>query len=519
MKNKALYVSIGVIVALGGLVAGASAYTGRAVTSRMSQQTAELDKLLPGLRVEEKISRGLFSSTRDLKIQVGCMPLPAADGKSLDKTTPIEARWRDTIHHVPFLRGQRSVATIDSELAVSSKEVEQVFGNRAPLTVHTQIDLDGGFDSDAKLASFKFAPKPGDELEFSGLTLRMKGKIPEGAGTFAYTGSTEPITLNAKGSDGTFTVALGKTDLTGSMLFDSTALSLLRPYEQEARISEMTARVEAPARDGAAPMNYSFSAQGVSGKAESKIANDLWSYTSRVQGRIEAEGFVIDKFEMASAIRNLHVPTADKLQQAFMSHAFSCDPAQSSDNPLAEFEALADTAFELLPHNPEYQMGPIAIELGGKRAELSYTLGVRGVAAGTPPPPMMELAMKHGYASAEAKLHLGLIDQLAAWGQKLAATAAGPHQQRQAAAKDGPDASAMMARAMLDGFVQQGFLERDGETVRGRVEVETGAFKLNGRPFELPDFGLDMDAMKSLMEAGGPLGDVGEPADKPTQDL
>jgi hypothetical protein len=61
---------------------------------------------------------------------------------------------------------------------------------------------------------------------------------------------------------------------------------------------------------------------------------------------------------------------------------------------------------------------------------------------------------------------------------------------------------------MIDGFVEQGFLERDGDSVHGRIELDAGAFKLNGKPFKLPDLGAlgapDLNAVKTLMQAGGP---------------
>jgi Bacterial protein of unknown function (DUF945) len=504
MKNKALYILIAAIFTLGAGVAGASAYTGRAVTTRLSQQTAQLDKLLPALHVEEKISRGLFNSTRDVKFQLGCVPVPAADGKSLDKTAPIEVHWRDTIRHVPFFSGQGSgVARIDSELFVAAAGVEQLFGTQTPLTIRTHVDFDSRFDSDAKLAPLKLSPKPGDELEFSGLTLRMKGKLPDAAGKFSYTGSTEPLRMSAKASDGSFTATVGRMDLTGTMVLDPTASTFVLPYENETRISDMTFQVGAPASDGAAATSFTFAVRAVTGTVESKVANDLWSNSNRVHGRLEMESFVIDKFEMGSALRNVHAPTLSKLMQTWMSRSFSCDQTQLSDNPMAELEALGADAFALLPHSPEYQVGPIAIELGGKRAELSYTVGVHGIAAGSPPPPIMQLLLKHAYARAEAKLHLGLIDQLAAWGHTLGATAGAAAMP--SAPQGTPDANALMARAMIDGFVKQGFLEREGESVRGRIEVDAGTFKLNDRPFQLPDLpglgAVDMNAVKSLMQA------------------
>ncbi|HKU42385.1 MAG TPA: DUF945 family protein [Polyangiales bacterium] len=502
MKNKAAYIAIGVVLLLGAATAGASAYTGRAVTSRLSQQTAQVGKLVPELHVEEKIEPGLFRSSRQVKLQLGCAPLPAADGQGVTRSESIEVYWRDVVHHVPFLSARGKVASIDSELVIVSAGVEQLFGTRAPLTVHTNIDLQGRFESDAKLVAFKVAPKPGDELEFSGLSMHVTGSFPDGAGTFSYAGNSAPTRIRAKAEDGDFTASLGRMDLKGNLLIDPAAATFLLPYHSEARIGDMTVQVAGPARDGGAPLSFQLAVSGVTATADSKIADGLLSNTNHVQGSVKLDSFAIDKFEMASALNNLHVPTLTKLTRTWLSRSLSCEAQQSPEELLKQFDELAKSAFELLPYAPEYKVGPIAIELGGKRAELVYTVGVRGVAAGGAPD-VTELMTKHAYANAEAKLHLGLVDQFAAWASKLGASTLGRNQQV-ALQQAGPDPAAMMARGMIEGFVQQGFLERDGETVRGKVEYAEGAVKLNGRPFELPDFGADLGAMKSLLAADQP---------------
>jgi hypothetical protein len=238
------------------------------------------------------------------------------------------------------------------------------------------------------------------------------------------------------------------------------------------------------------------------------MSRELWSYSSNLQGRLETQGVVIDKFEVGSALRNVHAPTVTKLTEAWMSRGFSCDQAQPLEEPLAQLEPLAASAFELLPYGPEYQMGPLSLELGGKRAEVSYVVGIHGVAPGSAAPPFMQLVMDHAYARAEAKLHLGLVDSLAGWAQSLRASTDGtaPRNVPVAATQGAPDAGARMARALIDGFVQQGFLERDADFVRGRIEVDAGTFTLNGRPIELPDldgFGADADAVRSLIQTAG----------------
>lgn len=506
MKNEARYVVVVVaVIVLGAGVAGASAYTGRAVTTRLSEQTAVFNRLFPQMPLEEHVEHGLFRSTRAIEVRVGCLPMRGAGGQAAEKSAPLTVLWRDTIHHVPFMsaRGRRA-ARIDSELEIRSAGAQQVFGTRTPFTMRTDIDFDGQFESDAKLAHFQLAPKPGDELVFTGIAMHLQGTLPKGAGRFSYTGNIEPIRVGAKTDDGDFSASVGKIELSGSADIDPDTVSVLVPYRTETRIAALTMQVAAPARDGLPATRFDVALRGVVGTAESKVVGDLFSMSSRVQGSLETSGFSVDKFELASSLRNLHEPTFAKLTAMLMNRGFSCDPSPSLADPMAEVEALATMAAEFLPYDPEYEVGPIVLERAGKRAELSYMVAVRGIAKGVVPPPLLEVVTKHGFARAEAKVHLGLVGELIAWGQRLGAAADG-RQGSAAGQTMSPDAGATLARVMLEGFVQQGYLEREAESVHARVEFDAGSVKLNGKPFELPSLAAlgvgDLDVMKGLMAA------------------
>jgi len=66
-KTVALIAAVPVLL-LGSLV-GVAAWSGRTVTERLTQQTSDLTKALPAITVvEQKVSHGLFSSTRDLTL-------------------------------------------------------------------------------------------------------------------------------------------------------------------------------------------------------------------------------------------------------------------------------------------------------------------------------------------------------------------------------------------------------------------------------------------------------------------
>jgi uncharacterized protein YdgA (DUF945 family) len=487
--NKQVYALVG----LGGLllsVVGASAFSGGAVTSRLSEQTAGLAKLLPGLKLEEQIDRGLFNTTRTVKVHLGCVPKPGAAG-SAGRMPPLELQWRDTIHHGPVPGGKGfGVATIDSELLlpdVLAAKAREALGNKPPLTLHTRIGFTGSFESDMVVPSAKVKPTATEEVSFSGITLRSAGRFPMGAGTLSYTASLAPFGFHTKTNDGALDIDMGAMDMTGSLQVDPKTVSLLVPSKGEASIDSIkfSAQLPSAAGVGAAPIDFSF--DKVKAKSETTLDKELWSYTSHMSGALKVKGFVIDKLEIGSALRRVHGPTYVKLLSKLIEVSTSCDKPLDAKDPMAAFEGLLDDAFALLTYDPEYAVGPIGVEIAGKRAELSYSVGMRGVTLNDKSLPFAALLQQKSVAHADAKADLALIDEVAKLASKLGGMGPAAALQGAQLPPGTPDPTALIARAMIDGFVTEGYLVREGESVRASIESVAGAIKLNGKPFAMPD--------------------------------
>jgi uncharacterized protein YdgA (DUF945 family) len=486
--NKQVYA----LVALGGVllsVVGASAFSGGAVTSRLSEQTVALGKLLPGLKLEEQIDRGLFSTTRTVKLRLGCVPKPGAGG-SVGRMPPLELRWRDTIQHGPLPGGKTfALALIDSELLLPDSlkaQAQQVIGDKSPLTAHTRIGFGGNFESDTVVPGVKVKLSATEEVSFSGLTLRSTGRFPMGAGTLSYSGSLAPLSFHTKTSDGALDVSMGAADFTGSVKVDPKIASFLVPFQSEGSIDSIKVSTQLPSAAGVGQAPVEFSLDKVKGKSDSSLDKELWSYRSSMSGVLHFKDVVIDKVELGSGIKRLHGPTYAKLLSQLIETSLSCDKPLDAKDPMAAFEGMLDDGFALLTHDPEYSVGPIAVELAGKRAELSYSVGMRGVTLNDKLVPFVALLQQKSVARADVKADLALVDEFLKLANKFGGL--GPAGAQQGALPPGtPDPNAIMARAMIEGFVAQGYLVREGESVRASIESVAGALKLNGKPFAMPD--------------------------------
>ncbi|MEY4583458.1 MAG: hypothetical protein RL701_8161 [Pseudomonadota bacterium] len=515
--QKTWYAIVALVV-LGASAVGASALAGKVLGQRLSQQTAQLEKLLPhGGGIHPKVKRGLFSSTRDLTIPLGCAaPTKTAANAEPQPQVPIALQWHDTIKHGPFPSGQAlALAVIDSELLVPADWQTSWLGDQPLLTIHTKVGFDGGFASTLRMPAIKHTGEA--NIAFSGLTFVVTGTYPASTGTVTYQGSVAPLSFTADAGESTLALHVGDTRLKGSTQIAANAATWLLPFKHETSIAELALQLVPPRASGRAgqPMNVTIGE--LTTTSESRIDSQLWSNTNTLRGRVQVDDFALDHAEMTVALRRLHMPTLEKLLNTLIEASVSCDPNHGDKPRFGDLAALASTGFELLLHEPEYEVGPMAIEFAGKRAELSYGVSVHGVTPGDQQLPWVALLMQRAKAHVELKAHLGLIEELAKFGSKVAddASAVAAHhmadvadvadvpavavvadhenaleQPAQVAPKPlHPEQVALAARTMVDKFVDDGYLVREGDYVRSRFETSSGVFKLNGKPFSLPNLG------------------------------
>lgn len=129
----------------------------------------------------------------------------------------------------------------------------------------------------------------------------------------------------------------------------------------------------------------------------------------------------------------------------------------------------------LLPYNPEYSIDKLAIDVDGKRGELSYSVGINGATPADAQLPMQALMMTKAQFKGQAKLP-------AAWVEKAVARFGNGFQTPQG----DPAAQAEMVNVMLAKFSNDGFIVRDGDMISSQISFDKGQLLVNGKPVGRP---------------------------------
>ena len=162
-----------------------------------------------------------------------------------------------------------------------------------------------------------------------------------------------------------------------------------------------------------------------------------------------------------------------------------CDANAPEPDPGEMLVKLQDDLLVLMSHDPEYAVGPLAVEIGGKRAELSYRFGTKGVTAQDKGMPLPALLLSKSVGHAEAAVDLALVAMVAQ--RVLGQSGLQPASAQPSASGANSRASAIMGRAMIEGFISEGYLERNGDRVTATVDTAGESITLNGKPFSLAD--------------------------------
>lgn len=479
--NKKIWVAL-LPLGLGVAFVGVSAATGRAVTSKLAEQTAHAKAALPQGAVDERIESGIWTSTRTLTFHMGCPPPGAGQAGA-----PLTFRWRDVIQHGP-LPGFTSVglAQIDSSLELPPAYAEHLQtegGGKWMLKAHTRVGFGGEIDSKLTAPAAKLAAGS-DALQFSALDAHVTGKFPFHAGPLTYDGSFAPFDLQQTSPDSSFHVTLGRFHLQGQVQLDPAQRGLFMPMRGQGHMTHVLIRGSAPSATTGAPSELAMGFNDVSFTHALQQDKDLWSMQTGMRASSEILGFAIDKLEFNTALRGLHEPSYLKLARSAIEMSSRCDPNGGPQDPSEMLAKMEGDLIAFLSHDPEYSVGPIALEIGGKRAELSYRLGTKGISAQDQGQPLPALLLSKSVGHAEAAVDLPLIDLIA---QRLLGQTGLQQASAQLPAAANPAATAIMARAMIEGFVSQGYLTRDGERVKATLDTQGENVLLNGKPFSVAD--------------------------------
>jgi len=483
---------------VGLLYVGSAAATGQLIRDKLAEQSAFAQRALPKGTLQEHVERGLWTTTRTWTLRVGCAP--AAEGA--EARAPLAFRWRDVIQHGP-LPGLSGVgfARIDSRLELPeaiAAHVQTESGAKLALTAHTRVGFGGELDSHI-VAPAAEVKSGADALKVSGLDARVTGQIPLRAGKVDYKATLAPVNLQVSGAEASSQVTVGRFTLNGQLQFDPQQSGLFMPMHADGHVTHMLIRVSGATASGA-PGEVALGLNDVSFKHAIEREGELWNMRGSTRGALDVLGFKVDKLDMAVALRRVHEPSYTKLARELLALSSRCE-AQPSD-PSALLAQLHGDVVTLLSHDLEYAVGPFVIDIGGKRAELSYRLGTLGVAPEDRALELPALLMRKGVAHAEASVDLALIELVA---KRIAAdpslqsaspqpAAAHPGDPQPTAAGMSEEAkralgAELMAQLMIARFVTEGYITHHGESVKAQLDFAGGKFALNGKPFELPDFG------------------------------
>lgn len=482
-----------IVIAYGG----STWWAGTKVKSTYDTAFAELSKQTALVRViERKYDSGFFGAVSTVTLEIGCAAdtpaaaaqAPAAkpegeeddeeDADEADAKPPKPLRFtvRDTIHHGPIAGGSLAAATIDSELVLDIKaqaEAEKLFGKAKPLTAHTKVGFDGAYASDFTIAPAKLSEDGKGQLAWQGATARIE---VNGARTQARYDLTMPgLDFNdaAKGLQ----MKMGK--LTAKADMDSSAGWILATGKTEGRLEsfEFTAAkglgagaaeavADAPAGAGK-PVKVLL--QNIDLSGEATIKDGLYASGGTVKGQGKIGETSIDKFELTSGARRIHAAGYRKLADAWMQSSAAAGCGKSNKASKAAMKALVD---QLAPDlkamakfNPEAGIDKMVVEIGGKRGEAAYTVGLVGVTDEDLQAPGTALLMKRGVLKANARLPMQWLEQIAATG-----------------AEAGQTPPPEMVAGLVEQGEANGFVKREGEDVTAQVEFSESSLKVNGKP-------------------------------------
>lgn len=453
--------SVAIVAALavaGGAWAGGTYVVGGRVEERLRAQTAALTALVPTLTVvEQSHERGFLSSTRTTTYRLGCLPAATPGGRG----GPITFTVRDRILHGPIPGGRAvGAAVVESELVLSQDaqgQLAKLFHDEQPVRARTVVGLGSAFRTEVTSPAAETTTEKGERIAWQGVRATASGtgggeieyavEIPGLEITDARTGATLSLSgMRAHGrarpNEGTLWLATG----TG-----------------EGEIATMEFRVPSPQ---GAPI--AFALHDFRTTSDTSIANDLVELRGTMTGRATFADTRLENLQAKLSLRRIHAPTYARLMSRLM--GASCEPGAAA-NPEAALAEMHDDLTELLAHGPEYALEQMSFELDGKRAELSYALGLDGVTAADAGVPLPVLVTAKGSLRADARFP-------AEWVGRLAGFGAG--QAKQPAPT--PEAMAQV----VDGLVAQGFVTRDGDLLASSVRFANGALTVNGREIPLP---------------------------------
>lgn len=474
--NKPLAVGLGVIALGVAAYVGATAWSGQKIQSSYNAAIDKVATQLPFVKVvDRQYDKGLWSSTSTVTVEMGCAPPVGAEGEgdtSADAAPaqPLRLTLRERIQHGPLPGGKGfGAAAIDSEIVLPEnmqQALAKVFGDARPLTFTSLVGFDGRYTSEVSSPAAQYTSEQGEKFVWQGLKATLRGDL---SGTFADYQMEFPgleVTDEAKST----VMKFGRMTMKGNG--QSVGGSwLVMTGKGEGDIASFEVSMVPPGEDGQPGKPFRMVLNGLKFVADTTAEGELLTSVTSMSGSGTIGETKLDRVEMQASMKRMHAPSYQRMMSALVQNAFSCDPAAreaASQDLLAGLQAEMGN---LLPHNPEYALDKLAVEMDGKRGELSYSFGVQGVTPEDLQLPPQALLMSKGVLKADLKLPVAWIELVSSSVSERAGESVPPPE---------------MVNVMLDQFAAQGFVVRDGEHVSSslRYAGQTG-LQVNGKPLPI----------------------------------
>ncbi|CAN5881330.1 hypothetical protein BH11PSE8_BH11PSE8_22800 [soil metagenome] len=475
----------GAVVLLGATVVGGAAYTGSRTQVRLEAGLHQLLTHWPAVKVvEDHYDRSLFSATHTLTLSLGCPLPPANDGGARSDSVPMKGRMlltiRERIQHGP-LPGWANfgAALVETALIGVPASAALVWGSEGqpPVVARTLFGMTGGYSSHIVMAPGQVTAPTGARMEWQTFVADLKASSTDVSGPWSYEFDSPGTRWQITDHDMQMQMQFGALKTRGDVEAGGTLW--LRTGKSQGEVASIDLTMQPKPLEASASPGASASAAVGMPTVAVKLAKlnytteatrdkaDLISASTHMSGQGQVAETKIDKFEMNASVKRLHAPSYEALVDHIM--ASPCDLSSMAAAPAETIAQIQKDAMQLLPHNPEYSLDKLGVEIGGKRGEISYTFGLEGMTTADTQTPLAAL-MPKVKASGKARLPREWVTSALG---SAAARFGG----------QGGDAAtrAEMTNLMLDQATTNGFVVREGDILSSSFTLVQGHLLVNGK--------------------------------------